>query len=342
LFTDRIPIIRELEEARDSRCIIYVTGDRPPNLQTQIAPDVLDFFADHLDTFDSPKKISLFLYSEGGITLAGWSIVNLIRLFCDKFEVIIPRKAHSTATLIAIGADGIMMTKQATLGPVDPSVNGPLNPQVPGQQALPGQQLPTLPISVEAVISYGQLARDEFGLRKGELPQVYLKLAEFVHPLVLGDVYRARTQIKMLAGNLLKQNLSDQRKINQIVGFLCSESGSHDYTINRREAEKLGLPVIKPTDSEYNIVRRLYEDIKAELKLKEPFNPHVMLGEAEEHRYSLSRCVLESTSGGSHKFITHGVIRKQGQVLGPAQAIIPQVVDLRYKEGWEHEVSYSE
>lgn len=52
--------------------------------------------------------------------------------FCSEFEVIIPHKCHSTGTLIALGANKIVMTKQATLGPIDPSVNTPLNPHVEG------------------------------------------------------------------------------------------------------------------------------------------------------------------------------------------------------------------
>ena len=52
----------------------------------------------------------------------------MIRLFCDEFEVIVPSKAHSTATLICLGADRVVMTKQATLGPIDPGINDPPNP----------------------------------------------------------------------------------------------------------------------------------------------------------------------------------------------------------------------
>ncbi|MCB2295730.1 hypothetical protein LGK95_19840 [Clostridium algoriphilum] len=54
-----------------------------------------------------PKKISLILYTRCGNTLVGWSIVNLIRQFCDEFEVIVPSKALSTGTLICLGSNSI-------------------------------------------------------------------------------------------------------------------------------------------------------------------------------------------------------------------------------------------
>ena len=135
MYADRIPLVQNLERLRDSKVLVYVTGDRP-GMETQIHSEALDYFADHLDTFGLPRRISLYLYSRGGETLAGWSIVNLVRHFCDEFEVIVPSKARSTATLMALGANKIIMTKQATLGPIDPSVNSPFNPQLPGDSRI--------------------------------------------------------------------------------------------------------------------------------------------------------------------------------------------------------------
>lgn len=116
----------------------------------------MDYFIEHLDLIGVTKKISLLLYTRGGNTLVAWSIVTLIKQFCDEFEVIIPLKAHSSGTLISLGANKILMTKQATLGPIDPSVNDALNPQVPG--AGPHAKVP---VSVESVKGFLELAKDE-------------------------------------------------------------------------------------------------------------------------------------------------------------------------------------
>lgn len=337
MYSDRIDLIKALEQIRGSRVIVYITGDRPPNLQTQIAPDIYDIFADHLDSLGTPKKVSLYLYSEGGITLVGWSLVRLIRQYCERFEVIIPRKAHSTATLIAIGADNILMTKQATLGPVDPSVNGPLNPLPTGIQTVPGQMPQTVPVSVEAVNGYKQLAKDEFGLEGHDLESVYRTLSEMVHPIALGNVYRARTQIKMLAERLLQHHMDRGETLNNIVEFLCSKTGSHDYTINRREAKVLGLPIETPGEEEYATIRALYNSIKEELQLGVIFNPAMILEDQAEKHYSVVRGLIESSSGGSHKFVTHGLIKNNGWIQGPMNLTVPAVMDYRIREGWEYE-----
>ncbi len=51
----------------------------------------------------------------------------MLRMFCDELEVIVPARARSAGTLMCLGADKVVMTKQATLGPIDPSLTGPLN-----------------------------------------------------------------------------------------------------------------------------------------------------------------------------------------------------------------------
>jgi hypothetical protein len=186
MFKDRITLYQEIEKRRESKLLVYVTGDRP-GFETQIHPEILDYFIDHLDRIGKPKKISLLLYTRGGNTLGAWSLVNLIRQFCDDFEVIIPAKAHSAGTLISLGANTIIMTKQATLGPIDPSLNSPLNPQNP---LAPQNPTARVPVSVESIKGYFQLAQDDLKINDEEnLKDIMINLSNQVHPLVLGFTF---------------------------------------------------------------------------------------------------------------------------------------------------------
>jgi ClpP class serine protease len=166
-------------------------------------------------------------------------------------EVIVPLKAHSAGTMMAIGADRIIMTKQATLSPIDPSINHPLGPQVMGAPLGTRTQ-----VSVEAIKGYLDLAESTIGKeRPSEMSQVLLDLARQVHPLVLGETNRRRQQTQSLAERLLSHVRSaDNRK--KIISFLSSDSGSHDYTLSRREAKTLGLPVEQCTARMYSALRR--------------------------------------------------------------------------------------
>lgn len=159
----RLENYKKLEESRGAKLLVYVTSDRP-NLGTQIASDILSQFTEHLDIIGDVDKICLYLYTRGGNTLVAWTLVNLIRNFCKDFEVIVPFNCHSAGTLISLGANRIVMTKQATLGPIDPSVNGPLNPSVPGANN-PNAKVP---VSVEFVDAYLQMAKTELKITDEE------------------------------------------------------------------------------------------------------------------------------------------------------------------------------
>ena len=264
-----------IERDRNTKVLSFITSDRK-GMETVIAQDCIDPFVDLLEKIGPTKRISLILHTNGGQTLAAWRLVNLIRIFCDELEVLIPLKALSAGTLISIGADRVVMTKQAALGPIDPSVNNPLNPQ-----AIVNGQSRQIPVSVENVRGYLDAARDELGI-KGEqaLTSVLLNLTGHIHPLVLGEIFRSQMQIRFLAEKLLPRQVSDSNKIKSIIDFLCADSGSHDYTIDRREAAGLGLNVEKPSDTLYKLLRNIHLSYVEELKLLEPYAPQAYLVDA--------------------------------------------------------------
>jgi hypothetical protein len=325
---ERLENYKRIEAKRNSKLLVYVTSDRQ-NAETNIGSDILAPFANHLDTMGDVEKITLYIYSNGGSTLAGWSLVNLIRSFCKDFEVIIPFRCQSTATLISLGTDRIIMTKQGTLGPIDPSTNGLLNPLINHN----GQNI-RVPVSVEHVNGYLEMAKDDFGVNcSNELKDVYLKLTDHIHPLSLGNVYKSKAQIKMLAEKMLYYHKIDAQNIPKVISFLCSESGSHDYTIYRKEAkEELGLNVEKPDDELYDLIKKVYQDIETELELRDPFNPSLLLATRNPFQYSLRRALIESIEGGCDVFLSEGTLSKLNLQNGQVAT-----QDNRTFEGWKHE-----
>ena len=307
--------------------MLLVTGDRP-GWQTQISTDMADMFSDHLDATGITKKITLVLYTGGGNTLAAWNIINLLRLFCDDLEIILPAKGLSAGTLMCLGANRIVMTKQATLGPIDPSIMGPLNPIIPGSTA-------RAPVSVEAIKGYLDWASNELQIRDGQqLTQIFTFLSQQVHPLVLGQIYRSRAQIQFLAKRLLAHQVKDQDKVSSIISFLCSDSGSHDYTINRREARDLGLQIETPSEELYQLVKAIHLSYRSELQLAEPYDANALIGQGAAVSYHFRRCLIESISGGCHAFVSDGTLTK-GTTPGPNGTVVTQVTDNRTFEGWK-------
>jgi hypothetical protein len=320
-------LYRTIESERNSKVIAYVTGDRQ-GLETQIGPEVIDLFVILLDKIGPTKRLSLLLHTNGGHTATAWRLINLLRSFCDDFEVIVPSKAMSAGTLMSLGANRIVMTKQAALGPIDPSLNHPLNPSIPM-----GNQMARVPVSVEAVRGYiDEIKRD---LKSQDaLTAVWVNLADKVHPLVLGEIFRQREQIRFLARQLVVNQVSDSKKQDKIIDFLCADSGSHDYTINRREAEKLGLVIEKPSVNFYKTLSKIHGSWVEELKILEPFSPQVVLGANPKINYSLTRGLIETPRGGCFGFLSEGELESTVVPNPLTGGMQTNITDQRTFEGW--------
>ncbi|MEW9615942.1 hypothetical protein AB3G45_19185 [Shinella sp. S4-D37] len=326
-FAERKPIYEAIEHERNTKIISYVTSDRA-NAETQIGADCIDIFVDALDAIGPTKKISLLLHTNGGNTAAAWRLVNLIKTFCDEFEVLIPYKAMSAGTLISLGARSIVMTKQAALGPIDPSLIHPLGPQVGN-----GNQLARVPVSVEAVRGFLDAAQVDLNIKNENLlGQILNDLSNKVHPLVLGEIFRSRAQIRFLAEKLLNEHMKDSEKVRAIVDFLCADSGSHDYTINRREAAALSLPVEKPSAEFYDQLKAIHKDYSGEMELSVPFNPMTFVAPSSAANYQMVRGLVESVNNGSFGFVSEGTMFRTtvATPAGPQE----QLQDQRVFEGW--------
>jgi len=325
--------IEELQALRGGgRIVVYVTGDRLPNMGTQIAGDVFPLIYSLLSKIGHVPKLDLFIYSTGGITMVAWGLINLLREFCDSLSVLVPFRALSTATLIALGANEIVMSRLGQLSPVDPSVNTPFNPPAPQQPGSPLQGF--LPVSVEDVRGFLDLAKDEAKISKEELITcVFSRLAADVRPLALGNVHRAKEQIKMLTEELLLLHISEAEKvrIGEIVETFTRKLFSHDYLIGRKEAKKIiGSEVVDAPPDVEKAMMDLYSSYAADLELNKVYNPEGLLGKESQKIATFRRAYVESTDG-CYVFKTVQEIRRiqmqqKPQMLGIHTNLI--------EEGW--------
>src|SRR6266851_9536046 len=103
------------------------------------------------------KKLDIFLCSNGGSGTVPWRLVSLFREFAKSFSVLIPYRAYSAASLLALGADEIVMHPFAEMGPIDPTVSNEFNPTEEGT----GRRLG---ISVEDVKAYVTFIKSTVGI----------------------------------------------------------------------------------------------------------------------------------------------------------------------------------
>lgn len=336
-------LIKQLEQERKSKVITYITSDRQGPVNARIAMDVIPIFSQQLRKIGKVSKIDLFLYSAGGDTMVPWRLVSMIREYCDIFSVLIPYKAHSAATMISLGADEIVMSDLSELSPIDPSTANVFNP------ADPGNPQSRIPISVEDVMAYFDLAKTKFGIKnESDLSDIFMKFTESnpqIHPLALGNVNRIHNLIRMLAKSLLKSHKEkmSEAEIGKIVDYFTEKLYSHQYFIGRREAkEELGVKTVANADKDTaRLMAELYEEYKKEMKLGDGWNPEVELGAGRAvNTNSYKLAYIENAD--SSNYFELSLEFKRGQVNVPQQTpqgmiAIPQeqVVWRAVGQGWK-------
>lgn len=311
----RLAAIHELEVALDCRVIAYMLADRPV-FGTQVGQDVVRLFHRHLQSIGTVDRIGLVVYTRGGHTLTPLRLVRLIREYCREFWVLVPYRAHSAGTLIALGADRILMGRMGELAPIDPRVHNPFNPDdESARQAGPAPK-PKLAIGVEDVIAYIQLARDKAGLATPESQaQAFMELARRVHPLALGNVHRSHTLIRLLAERLLSMHMdgSDQEQQEQmqsIARTLTEQLYAHDFMISRKDAKDyVGLKVEEASPETESVLWKLYELYEQALRIGEEFQPVQMLAGQSQKALHIQSAAIESADM-THLFVYDGMIRQ--------------------------------
>lgn len=301
----RKELIIGIEKARSSRLICYMLGDRGP-FSTKIAEDSVKIFYKHLQKIGNVKKISLFLYTRGGDMLAPLRIAKLIRDHCEIFEVIIPYRAHSAGTLLALGADTILMSKLGELTPIDPITSHPFNPDDPVNPQ--GK----MEISVEDVTSYFLLAKERANIQDEQMVEIFTQLVNKIHPLALGNIYRGHRMVRLLAKKLLSLHMKNNQKakMEKIVNSLTQDLPIHGYLITRGEAkEDLGLKIEIPDEKLETSLISFLDNFSEELELNMPFNPKEILKDTDSKEFKAIGAIVQST-GLIDRFIFEGAIKK--------------------------------
>ncbi|MEK6607262.1 MAG: hypothetical protein AABZ30_06325 [Myxococcota bacterium] len=331
----RKKLVRDLEQAIEARVLCFVTGDRS-SLETMIAGDAIPLVSEHLARIGHQERLAIFLYTVGGDPVAGRSLVDLATRYCGRLVVAVPFRALSCGTLIALGANELLLGRHAQLSPVDPSVSSPYSPAAPGS---PSGGAARLPVSVEDMIGFLDLAREEAGIKsEAHMIEVLKLLASHVHPLALGAVFRARKQNAALASKVMRVHDRDASHVRKVVHSLTRGVPSHGYLIGREEAKTdLKLPLRKPTANQEQILWDLYVEYRDWFQLTRPPSPALDLGSAPRAEKRYERAAIESLDGNvltQHVFVTQREILRVPMPQAGVAAAMDQVIERVLFEGW--------
>jgi hypothetical protein len=201
-------LIRDIEEQTGRRLLVYFADCERPDVAAQIHPSDDPYLAELLaDTEKAP--VDLMIETNGGYTDATEKFVSLLRQLSPDLRVIVPRRAKSNGTLVALAASSIIMGPSSELGPIDPNlVLGPNN-QAPAQ---------------------------------------FIMSAPNVDPLLQQAAAMAIAQTRKLATSLLETGMMKGRQAHEIasaVDMLATRDHfhSHGSVIDAKEASALGLSI---------------------------------------------------------------------------------------------------
>ncbi len=264
---DRYSLLKTLSDKLGYPIICYVTSLRP-NLFAEIETGMVSELIKHIDTIGnhSGKKIGLFIISNGGDPIVALRIITLLRARFSEIAVIIPFTAYSAATLIALGANEIIMHPYANLGPLDMQLRFRFEQE--------GGAIKERSLSYEDIIKYFDLAK-EIGITDQKfLDKAFERFTMEFPASFLGFAKRSSQLGLTVAEKLLLMHMKDSGEVRRISEALNSKYYSHGYPVNQKDAKELGLDASVCNDEIQETIWKMYLSYAEEMGFTEPFDPN--------------------------------------------------------------------
>jgi hypothetical protein len=250
LFEKTQKVIGQIEEKLGERLITY--WNSPSG--SICSNDVIGLYG-ILRSIGKVEGLSVFIKSDGGYGQASLRMINLLRQFTQRLTVIAPLECASAATMLALGADKILMGPLAHLSAVDTSLTHDLSPIDRDNNRVSVSQ-----DELERVVRLWQ--NESANEREASNP--YESLFTHVHPLVIGAADRSSALSTKLCAEILSYHLKDTAKAAQISDTLNSGYPAHSYPIMLEEARRIGLNA-QPLNEDINRLLLELNEIYSEM-----------------------------------------------------------------------------
>lgn len=201
--------------------------------------------------------------------MVAWRIMSLLREKVNEVGVLVPQAAYSAATLLALGADEIVMHPSGNLGPVDPqiTVNGK------GEKG----QSQQIQFGTEDLAGFLNFVKQNVGLSdQAQLSSAFELFCKEVGSVPIGVAARSSRLALSLSAKLLNMHMKtdgDKQKATNISATLNKEFFHHGYPVGRKEAKELGLKVVFPDKKLETCMWNTWQQIEKDLKFRIPFTP---------------------------------------------------------------------
>lgn len=118
----RVDLLRGMERHTEGKKSAYLGFFCSESSGAVIDSGDIPALGDALLSLGEVDQLNLIINSPGGDGTVAEKIIELCRAYCQEFRVFVPNRAKSAATIIALGADEIVMGYCSELGPIDAQV----------------------------------------------------------------------------------------------------------------------------------------------------------------------------------------------------------------------------
>jgi len=285
---NRQQIIRDIEQRTSRRMLVYVANI--DHRASFLNPDDVVPLGDALSQMGKVDNLDLILHTPGGSGETAEKVVEVCRKHCrGEFRVIVPNMAKSAGTLIALGADTIVMGYCSELGPIDPQI-----------QVVVGNQRQT--VSAWTFIRTRDVLEEKVNeaIAKGANPSAYLQQLAAIDPVFVTHCeqlmrFAERLGHKWIAGRAVEEGKPQEEAeqlADKVIRFLSNveEHITHGRLISARELARHCVPPLhiielSEEDEFWQLLWELY--VRCEVFLKLP-PPKAKLIESADVSISLS------------------------------------------------------
>lgn len=263
-YQSRKTLYQEIEKIRKRPLIAYVTSIRP-GCQVQMASDVIPLFIKQVNAIKENAAVDLLILSNGGDPIVSWRIISILREKFKKISVLVPYTAYSAATLLALGADEVIMHPYANLGPLDP------------QLSFTDETGKTKTIGYEDIMKYIDFIKEIGENEHSLLAESIEKLTKELSPTLIGFAKRSSELGLTMCQKLLATHMSDSNKTKLIADALNTKYYHHGYPLSRKEAKEIGLPIATSNPQIESLLWSVFEDYAKNLNFNTPYNPQLTI-----------------------------------------------------------------
>ncbi len=239
---ERQDLMRAINAAENTELICYIAG-----VDTQITRDDLLGFVDMLHNVEPGRPVDLMLHTCGGDVDACEKLVAVLhaKVGASPLRVIIPDMAKSAGTLMALGANAILMSDTSELGMIDP--------QFPMRDRQGNEIWHSVTAYLEAYEEHAAALRAN---PKDPMPMLML---DSFDPKVVRKFQGIVSRVRTFAEDQLKRQGLPASTISAEL-LSSSRWKTHGQPIRHADATQLGLPVVYVPDDDSRWTRywRLY------------------------------------------------------------------------------------